>query len=73
MTTISQFNVYGQPLMVTKGGPNDSTRVLLMYIQQNAFGSGQSIAGMSSALAVILGLCIMVVSAVQFVLLRNKD
>ncbi|HEY2420636.1 MAG TPA: sugar ABC transporter permease [Neobacillus sp.] len=73
MTTIAQFNVFGQPLMLTGGGPSDSTRVLLMYIQQNAFGSGLSIAGMSSAMAVILGLCIMVVSAIQFFLLRDKD
>lgn len=73
MTTIAQFNVYGQPLMLTGGGPNNSTRVLLMYIQQNAFGSGQSIAGMASAMAVILGLCIMVVSFIQFRFLRNKD
>lgn len=73
MTTIAQFNVYGQPLMLTGGGPNNSTRVLLMYIQQNAFGSGQSIAGIASAMAVVLGMCIMVVSAIQFKLLRKKD
>ncbi|MBC1210084.1 sugar ABC transporter permease [Listeria booriae] len=73
MTTIAQFNVYGQPLMLTKGGPSGSTSVLLMYIQQNAFGTGQSIAGIASAMAVILGLCIMAVSAVQFFFLRNKN
>lgn len=73
MTTIAQFNVYGQPLMLTGGGPSDSTHVLLMYIQQNAFGSGMSIAGISSAMAVLLGGCIMVVSAVQFYLLRDRD
>lgn len=73
MTTIAQFNVYGQPLMLTGGGPTNSTRVLLMYIQQNAFGSGQSIAGIASAMAVMLGLCIMVVSAIQFVFLTRND
>lgn len=73
MTTIAQFNIYGQPLMLTGGGPNNSTRVLLMYIQQNAFGSGQSIAGIASAMAVILGICIMIVSAIQFKLLRKED
>ncbi|MFP5115375.1 carbohydrate ABC transporter permease [Bacillaceae bacterium C204] len=73
MTTIAQFNVYGQPLMLTGGGPSDSTHVLLMYIQENAFGSGLSIAGISSAMAVMLGVCIMVVSAIQFFLLRDKD
>ncbi|MDU1846856.1 MULTISPECIES: sugar ABC transporter permease [Bacillaceae] len=72
ITTIAQFNVYGQPLMLTGGGPTDSTRVLLMDIQQNAFGSGQSIAGISSAMAVILGLCIMVVASLQFFFLRER-
>ncbi|MCL6570565.1 MAG: sugar ABC transporter permease [Bacillus sp. (in: Bacteria)] len=73
MTTIAQFNVYGQPLMLTAGGPSDSTHVLLMYIQENAFGSGLSIAGISSAMAIMLGICIMIVSAFQFFLLRDKD
>lgn len=73
ITTIAQFNVYGQPLMLTKGGPSGSTTVLLMYIQQNAFGSGLSIAGIASAMAVILGLCIMLVSIIQFMFLRQRD
>lgn len=73
ITTIAQFNVYGQPLMLTAGGPASSTRVLLMNIQQNAFGSGQSIAGIASAMAVLLGFCIMIVAGLQFKLLRNKD
>lgn len=72
MTTIAQFNIYGQPLMLTAGGPNSSTSVLLMYIQQNAFGSGQSIAGIASAMAIILGICIMIVSAIQFMFLRDR-
>lgn len=73
MTTIAQFNVYGQPLMLTGGGPNDSTRVLLMDIQQNAFSSGGSRAGIAAAMAVMLGLAIMIVSIGQFVLLRKSD
>lgn len=72
LTTISQFNVYGQPLMLTGGGPTNSTRVLLMNIQQNAFGSGQSIAGIASAMAIILGVCIMAVASLQFFFLRDK-
>lgn len=72
MTTIAQFNIYGQPLMLTGGGPNNSTRVLMMYIQQNAFGSGISAAGMSSAMAVLLGLVIMAVSVFQFKLSRKS-
>jgi len=73
MTTISQFNVYGQALMLTNGGPNNSTRVLMMYIQQNAFGTGISTAGMSAAMAVLLGLAIMIFSGMQFVMNRKAD
>ncbi|MDD7385383.1 MAG: sugar ABC transporter permease [Actinomycetaceae bacterium] len=71
-TTIAQFNVYGQPLMLTNGGPNNSTKVLLMSIQENAFGAGIPAAGMASAMAVILGLVILVVSAIQFVVIRRR-
>ncbi|MDE5717363.1 MAG: sugar ABC transporter permease [Lachnospiraceae bacterium] len=72
-TTVAQFNIYGQPLMLTKGGPNNSTRVLMMYIQENAFGTGISNAGMSSAMAILMGLVIMLVSSVQFVLNRKSE
>lgn len=72
-TTIAQFNVYGQPLMLTGGGPNRSTEVLIMNVQQNAFGAGMSRAGIASAMAVMLGLCIMVVSVIQFFIMRKQD
>lgn len=72
MTTIASFNIYGQPVMLTNGGPTQSTTVLMMYIRNLAFGSGQSVAGMASAMAVLLGIVMVVISAVQFVIL-NKD
>ena len=43
MTTIAGFNIYGQPLMLTEGGPNGSTTVLIMEIRKLAFGTGQPI------------------------------
>lgn len=73
MTTIAQFNIYGQPLMLTGGGPNNSTRVLMMYIQENAFGSSTSVAGMSSAMAVLLGLAIMIVSIFRFISIKKLE
>ena len=36
MTTIAGFNIYGQPLMLTEGGPNGSTTVLIMEIRKRA-------------------------------------
>lgn len=74
MTTAGAFNVFGQPLMMTDGGPRQSTHVLMMYIRQLAFGNGESIAGMASAMAVLLGLVILVISALQyFVMNRNAS
>ncbi|MDO7907681.1 sugar ABC transporter permease [Paenibacillus sp. JX-17] len=74
MTTAGAFNVFGQPLMMTKGGPQEGTTVLMMYIRRLAFGSGESIAGMASAMAVLLGLVILVISALQYyVMNRNAN
>ncbi|MDQ0223049.1 carbohydrate ABC transporter permease [Streptococcus moroccensis] len=72
MTTAGCFNVFAQPLMMTKGGPNQSTHVLMMYIRTLAFGHGESIAGMASAMAVLLGLIILVISALQYYVM-NKN
>jgi len=72
-TATSQFNIYGQPLLLTRGGPTQSTYVLIMYIQDLAFGSGKPIAGMASAMATLLGLFIGVFSVLQMrVLLRQE-
>lgn len=73
VSVIAQFNIYGQPLMITGGGPNESTYVLLMYIRNLAFGTGNSIAGMASAMATCLGLIIGVISIIQLMLLRKRS
>lgn len=73
LSTIAQFNIYGQPLMMTRGGPRESTFVLIMYIRNLAFGSGEPQAGLASAMAVMLGLCILVVSIFQYVFMRVKE
>lgn len=72
MSTAGAFNVYAQPLMVTSGGPNQTTHVLMMYIRNLAFGQGQSIAGMASAMSVLLGFVIVIISAFQFVLMYRN-
>nr|WP_091479451.1 sugar ABC transporter permease [Alkalibacterium pelagium] len=66
MSTAGAFNVYAQPLMVTQGGPEQTTHVLMMYIRTLAFGQGQSVAGMAAAMSILLGLVIIVIAAFQF-------
>lgn len=73
MTTAGSFNVFGQPLMMTAGGPRESTSVLMMYIRDLAFGSGQSIAGIASAMAVLLGMVILVISAAQYYVMNRNS
>ena len=73
MTTIAGFNIYGQPLRLTEGGPNGSTTVLIMEIRKLAFGTGQPIAGMASAMAICLGVVILIISAFQFFAMNRKE
>ncbi len=73
ISVIAQFNIYGQPLMITGGGPSESTHVLLMYIRNLAFGTGKSVAGMASAMSTILGLIIGIVSVIQIIMIRKQE
>ena len=73
MSTAGAFNVFGQPLMMTDGGPKQSTTVLMMYIRDLAFSHGESIAGMASAMAVLLGVVILIISAIQYYLMAKND
>lgn len=71
---IAQFNIYGQPLMLNATlTPAESVYVLLMYIRNLAFGTGNPIAGTASAMATCLGLIIGVVSLVQLRMMREQS
>jgi len=70
-STIASFNIYGQPYLMTRGGPGDSTEVLLMGIVKEAFTLRQI--GSASAMAVIMTLIIIVISIFQFIFLNRKE
>lgn len=70
VTVVAQFNIYGQPSLLTGFNNNEANAVLLMYIQENAVK--KQVAGMSAAMAVILGCCIMIVSFIQMRVLRSN-
>ncbi len=63
-STIASFNVYGQPYLMTRGGPGDSTEVLLMGIVQQAFEQREL--GSASAMAILMALIMIIVSVIQF-------
>lgn len=68
LAVVAQFNIYGQPLILTGFGNNEANAVLLMYVYENAVK--KQVAGISAAMALVLGLCIMAVSFVQIRLMR---
>lgn len=70
MTSLNQFNVFGQPLMTTGGGPGGETKVLIMYIREVAFSQYRM--GSASAMAIVMGLAMLLFSIIQFKVLQPK-
>lgn len=68
MSVVAQFNIYGQPDILTGFAYQEANAVLLMYVYENSVK--KQVAGISAAMALILGLCIMVVSFIQIRVLR---
>jgi len=69
-STIASFNIYGQPYLMTRGGPGDSTKVLLMGIVDQAFEQRQL--GSASAMAIVMSLLMIIISIVQYKLINAK-
>lgn len=68
---VAQFNIYGQPDILVGFSNAEANAVLLQYIYENSVK--KQVAGMSSAMAVILGLCIMAVTFFQMrLMVRNS-
>ena len=65
---VAQFNIYGQPLFLTGFGNQEGNAVLLMYVIENAVK--KQAAGISAAMALILGVCILTVSLIQLRVMR---
>lgn len=63
-STIASFNIFAQPFLLTRGGPGDSTKVLLMSVLDQAFIRKEL--GSASAMAILMALIIMVISVVQY-------
>lgn len=73
MTTTGAFQVWGQPVMLTQGGPAMTTQVVLMDIKNLAFPAGPAAAGMASAMALILGVILCAIAVVQIIFMNKED
>lgn len=68
---IAHFQVFGQSHLMTDGGPNDRTQVLVRHIYQTGFRDSEL--GRASAMAVFLFLIMGAFSLLQFIIGREKD
>jgi multiple sugar transport system permease protein len=70
MTMLSSFQVFDIIQVMTDGGPNNQTRVLVLDIYQNAFRYQRM--GWASAIAFVLVVIVMIVTIAQMRLLRTE-
>ena len=62
LSMIGAFKIFGQPFIMTRGGPMDTTLTFVMRIYNLAFGYGKCELGYASALAYSLALFIFVMT-----------
>src|SRR5690606_4214443 len=71
MTMLASFNIFGQPDLLTAGGPQKSTTVIMMYIRQYASGvNGKP--GIATTMSLMLGLIMITISSFQALILRKR-
>lgn len=71
MTMLASFNIYGQPDLLTQGGPNRLTTVIMMYIRQFASGvNGKP--GIATTMSLMLGLIMIAISIIQAKIIRKR-
>ena len=69
ITTISSFQVFDLIYLMTQGGPNNSTNVLVYWLYKNAFELFNI--GKASAIAYVLFIFILVLTLIQWKLKKN--
>jgi multiple sugar transport system permease protein len=67
---VAHFQIFGQPLLLTRGGPADSTRSIVQLIYDTGFRDWQI--GYAAAMAMILFAIMFVVSMIQLFLGREE-
>ena len=68
---IQSVKVFEQPFVMTNGGPGTATLVLYQYTWQNAFKLYEM--GYASAIGYFMGIIILVLSAINMYMNRDKD
>ncbi|MET3614780.1 multiple sugar transport system permease protein [Rhizobium aquaticum] len=67
---VLQFQLFGQPWLMTRGGPNNLTKPIVLYIYDTAFRRWDL--GLGAAASEILFLLILVAAMAQYLVTRRK-
>jgi multiple sugar transport system permease protein len=59
--TLASFNLFGQPFILTQGGPEHATEPIMYTVYLTAFGSEQDL-GMAATMSFVLGAVLVIVS-----------
>jgi len=68
---IAEMQIFGQPFVMTQGGPGNESKSVLIYLYQTAWSFFRM--GYASAMAVSLALIMIAITLLQFALLRNRE
>lgn len=68
---VMQFQVFGQVNLLTQGGPNNTTRSMVMFIYQAGFQQWQ--AGYAAAASEILLIIMLAAAGLQFWVSRRPE
>lgn len=69
INTINAFQIFAEPVVLTEGGPGDSSRTIVQFIYEKAFRSFEM--GYASAIAMSLFVVLLIATAIQFRLSRR--
>ena len=67
---IAHMQMFGQPFIMTRGGPGNESKTAMVYLYQTAWTAFRF--GYASAMAIFLGVIMMVVTLIQFWVLRTR-
>jgi multiple sugar transport system permease protein len=70
ITLLASANMFGQALLITQGGPGDTTKTALMVITETGFSQFRM--GQAAAMSYLLAICLAIVALVVFRLMKER-
>lgn len=68
---LGHMQVFGQPFLMTRGGPGNESKTVVFYLYQTAWQFFRM--GYASAMAVALAIIMIIITAIQFIVFRNRN